>query len=81
MSSLSLIDIADIERTYGEFARVLRQVGRPLQRYMQPARKMGFALWNFTNPMAIRLGKNPSDTNTRHFCCFRFGRNPDLGGV
>ena len=39
VSCLSLIDIPDIERIYGEFARVLRQVGRPLQRYMQPARK------------------------------------------
>ena len=30
VSSLSLIDIADIERTYGEFARVLRKGGRAL---------------------------------------------------
>ncbi|NCW53470.1 MAG: methyltransferase domain-containing protein [Rhodobacteraceae bacterium] len=28
VSSLSLIDIADIERTYSEFARVLRKGGR-----------------------------------------------------
>ena len=30
MSRLSLTDIPDIERTYGEFARVLRKVGRLL---------------------------------------------------
>jgi len=30
VSSLSLIDIADIERTYGVFARVLRKGGRAL---------------------------------------------------